>query len=199
LNCGLKINNKLKRRDAEKGMFRALLTSILFIFLIPFSLAVASQPANADVTQKDFQVIIRSIGFLQSAQSGDKIFAIIYNPAIEESVAEAHQLQDIFKDNTGGSIKSSPRLVSTDDLSQLNDAGYAFVTTGLGQYYPKISEHARNGQTLTFTLDRSCVEQKQCIMYVNTGSRVEIVVNEAAAKEANVEFKPVFLMMITII
>src|SRR5688572_29956022 len=116
-----------------KSFVRRLLVGFLFTGLIPFPLAFAT-PENAEVTDKDFQVIMRSIGFLQNSPSGDRIFAIVYYPGSEESSHEARQLQNLFNDNASS---ISPRLVSVEDLSQLSNASFVFVTAGLGRYQQK--------------------------------------------------------------
>ena len=73
------------------------------------------------------------------------------------------------------------------------------MTAGLEAYQKKIADAARAGHMLSFSRDRGCVEQRYCLVYISTVSRVEIVVNQQAATESKIEFKPVFLMMVTVL
>ena len=162
--------------------------------------ASAPQPACADVSQKDFEVILRAIGFVRLPPGGDKTFAIVYDPANSASFREAQQMQEKF----GVGIASNDmtlrgRLVPASNLELLQGSSFALVTSGLQPWYRKISDLARAGHIVSFSLDRSCVEQQYCLVYINTEGRVEIVVNQSVAQESKIEFKPVFLMMVTVL
>src|SRR5688500_13438801 len=115
------------------GNLVKILLSTVF-FTITILLYPANVPAaHANVTQKDFQTIVRTIGFLQNAPSSESIFAIIYNPDNSESVRDAHQMQEIVKKDSSGILNA--RLVSVSDTSKLQGARFVFITDGLQSYY----------------------------------------------------------------
>lgn len=166
------------------------------IIVLAFCLMVASKGAHAEVTQKDFQTIIRTIGFLQNAPASNSVFAIIYNPEDKGSAQDARELSKMIRDANKSLI---PRLVPVSDTSQIKDSQFVFVTNGLQSYHSKLAPALRDYKTLSFTLDRSCIEDKCCAIYINSRNKVEIVINKAATEAAGAEFKPVFLMMVTIL
>jgi hypothetical protein len=154
------------------------------------------QSASAAVTQKDFQTIIRTIGFLQSAPASNSVFAIMYDPDNGDSIRDARQMQG-FIEKEGKKLQ--PRLVSVSDTGSLQGARYVFMTDGLQQHYKKIEPSISQYKILSFGLDRSCIDQGCCAVYINSGNRVEIIVNNTLADKVDARFKPVFLMMVTML
>ena len=122
--------------------------------------------------------------------------AIVYDPDSSASLQEAEQMQQQL-------IKSksdlSPRMVPVTDLGQLKNAQYAFVTDGLEKHYRRIDTFFRANKILSFTLQRGCIENNCCAVYINAKNRVEIIVNKSVTDAVQASFKPVFLMMITVI
>lgn len=150
--------------------------------------------AYADVTEKDLRAFTRAMGFMKPTPSGDVDFAVLYNPQNTESAQDAKTMMRLLsKGYKAGRAKLTPRLVSTANISSLNNADFVYVTLGLSSWHGKIS----NGRkALVLSLDKSCVEKGDCMLYVNTQNRVEILVNKKAASAADIEFKPVFMAMV---
>jgi hypothetical protein len=188
----------IREHSVIKSILRSSLIAATLLIAMPVSAALASRVANAEVTQKDFQVILRTIGFMQNVPSGDATFAIIYDSNVSGSMQDARDLQAILKNGiTDKTLTLRPQLVPVSNLESLKDARFVFVTAGLESHYDEIGKLARKNNALSFTLDRSCAEQGHCIVYVSSSGRVEIVINKQAAEGSSIEFKPVFLMMVT--
>jgi hypothetical protein len=156
------------------------------------------RPAFAEITAKDLQVMIRAIGFLQPAPMGNAALVVVYDPSVQESAAEASQIQTLLADGySSQGMVLHPKLVNASAVTSFPTGSIVFVTSGIGYCHSSVARSAREGGVLTMSLDRTCVEKGDCVLYVNTGSRVEIVVSKAAAEAANVQFKQTFMLMVT--
>lgn len=158
--------------------------------------AATAQAAIADVTLKDVQTIVRTVGFLEDISGTDSVMAIIYNPGNSKSVQDAGQMEGLIR---AEKKNIEPRLVSVSNMAGAQGADFAFVTGGLQPHYKSIKSVLNKNKLLSFSLDRTCVEQNSCAIYINSKGRVEIVVNKAVAETIQAKFKPVFLMMVTVI
>lgn len=183
---------KVKEYQTFKtSMLLCLLLVMLFSSLLP-------SYAFADVTKKDFQVIARSIGFLNNLPKGEETFTIIYDPAISSSQDEARALKEMFsKKKSIKGLKIRTQFVPIQHIAEIGAPKFIFVTSNLGPHHGHINQVAQRHNSLSITLDRSCVESGNCILYINTEKRVDITVNKSAAERANIQFAPVFMVMVT--
>jgi len=185
----------MKKVKEYQGFKTNIFLCLLFVML--FSSVLPSQ-VFADVTKKDFQVIARSIGFLNNLPKGEETFTIVYDPSIQSSQDEARTLKEMFsKKKSIKGLKIRTQFVPIQHLSEIGAPKFIFVASNLGQHHAYINQIAQRNKTLSITLDRSCVESGNCILYINTDKRVDITVNKAAAERANIQFAPVFMVMVT--
>lgn len=186
----------IKRNIVRKCLRRSI--SILLLFgVVSTSTAFSSQAANAAVTKKDFQVMLRTIGFMQNAPSGSVSFTIVYDPNSAQSVQDASDLQSILKDGAADkALVLHAQLVPVSNLPALENKRLVFVTSGLEKHYAEIGALTRKSGALSFSLNRACAEQGNCVVYISSEGRVEIAINKQAAEESAIVFKPVFLMMV---
>ena len=159
-------------------------------------LIISARAASADVTLKDVQTIMRTIGFLETAPASNATMAIIYNPDDGASARDANKMKGLIKSEKNG---LRPHLVPISNIGQLQNAKFAFLTSGLQPYYKNISTALHSNKILSFTLDRACVDQDYCTVYINSEQRVKIIIKKSNADRINARFKPVFLMMVTVI
>ncbi|MGM0421491.1 MAG: hypothetical protein ACQEQL_00175 [Pseudomonadota bacterium] len=170
---------------------------MFIVFATVFFLSSTAHADNQDVTLKDLQTITRTIGFLEEKSSAPLNMAIVYDPNINISVRNARRMRDLIKSQDNKQI--TPLLVPVSELSLLKEASFAFVTTGLQPHYNEITSALNTHRILSFTLDRACLEQNCCAIYVNSENRVEIVINKTITDTLNARFKPIFLMLVTVI
>ena len=171
---------------------------LMLVFLLG---ALSAFPAGAraeaaEVTLKDVQTIMRTIGFLENGAPSGAVMAILYDPNNAASASHAYKLEKLLK-----SEKNSPRprLVSINSSPDLRGARYAFMTDGLQSHYKQLRTALEENKILSFTITRDCIDQNCCAVYINSKDRVEIVVNKSSADKVQARFKPVFLMMVTVI
>lgn len=162
--------------------------------------AVASFPGNAsaDISQNDFKLVTKAIGFLKTTPSGDLNVAIVYDPGNAASKSDADALNGIL--GAGLSEKGvnyKPVMVEASNLSAISSAGVVYVAAGMGAQQAAIGGAAKSAKVISVSSDKSCVESGNCTMYVASSPKVEIVVNKGAAEAAGVEFQSAFKMMIS--
>jgi hypothetical protein len=171
------------------------LRALLLIFAV---VLLRAAPAGAEITHQDFTVLMRAVGFLQPSPSGDVSLAIVYDPANAASSAEGRQMQnELGGSYKVGSMTLHPKLVPVSSLGGIDGASVIFVATGTDGYQPAIARMAKGKGGLTLTLDKNCVERGNCVLYVNTANRVEIIVNKSSAEASGVAFKPTFMVLVT--
>ncbi|QQG35152.1 MAG: hypothetical protein HYS17_06140 [Micavibrio aeruginosavorus] len=171
--------------------------SIAFAVVAALAVQVAAaQAAVTDVTLKDVQTIVRTVGFLENASNTGSVMAIIYNPNSDESLQNARQMERLLRSEKKD---IEPRLVSVSNMAGIEGARFAFISSDVQNHYNSIKTALSKNKILSFTLDRACVDQNCCTIYINSKGRVEIIINKAVADDIQAKFKPVFLMMVTVI
>lgn len=175
----------------KKTLRNIIFAMVATFFLLPHLVYAAEQT----VTLKDLQTINRTIGFLENKAPSPLVMAIIYDPDNTTSRRHARLMKTLLDKESG----TTALLVRTSDMAALEDASVAFVTTGLEPHFDRIRQALEQHRILSFTLDRKCVEQDCCAIYVNSSNRVQIVINKSITDTLNARFKPVFLMLVTVI
>lgn len=174
---------------------RGRTSRILFLSLTSLALSFAAQ---ADITDKDLQVLGRSLGFVKSAGSASSKLIVVYDPKKPQSQAEADSVQSLI----GGGLKAGQRsltgtLVKVDELGSVTEGAAIFVTSALGDGVAKARAVAKALHSPCVTVDSSLVQSGACTISVKTSPKVEILVNKAAAAEDGVTLDDAFKMLIT--
>jgi hypothetical protein len=160
------------------------------------TIAAASGPARADVTQKDLQVMARALGFTEKPPTGDVVIGIVYAPGNPQSAKEAQDIQKLLGDGLkGGAITLKPLLVKIDDAGSA-DVGAFLLTEGVGADGSKLAAITKSKQKPCMTVDIAQVQSGACLLGVKSEPTVEIIVNKAAAADSGVSFAASFRMMI---
>lgn len=175
----------------------------LFIFMASFFVTAFMSPpcaAYAAVNSNDFQLIMRTIGFLQDPPKTEIDFVIVFDPQIPESQADAGQLKTFL----GAQLKAkeltlNTKMLPVQDISKIGQYSLVFVTGGIPSYHDNIQSITSKTKSLSLSLDRGCVESRQCMIYLNSDGRVEIIMDKEAVDNAGYSFKSVFLMMVNMI
>lgn len=165
--------------------------------MIVLATVSAGTAAKAAVTEKDFQVIARALGFMANGPKGTVDVAIVHTPEDPASMAEAQAALAVLGEGLkAGALTLRPVMVPSSDLGKLSGTGAIFVTPGTSGQQDAIFAASKTSGTITISTDRACVEAGKCAMFVATAPKVEILVNKTAAAAANVSFDSAFKMMI---
>lgn len=142
-------------------------------------------------------IAARVISFRQPALGGPIMTAILYEPGNGASEAEAALIERTIGSGlvVGRSVIRT-RRVPISTMGTLSGFSVAFVTTGLRDDQASIAAAADRSSVLTITSDSACVNAGRCVVGITQGAKVQITVNRAAARAANIRFGSAFLMLI---
>lgn len=154
-------------------------------------------PAHADVTRTDVQVAARALSFVSNPLTGAVDVGILYWTASARSVREAESLEKLLSGGFRiGALELSPVLVELDDAA-VADVDLFFLTA----YVPAARVPRLAGRpgtpALCITTALEQVRSGACTIGVRSRPKVEVFVNNAAAKASDISFSTVFRVMIT--
>ncbi|KQN11916.1 conserved hypothetical protein [Sphingomonas aurantiaca] len=142
-------------------------------------------------------IAVRVVSFVQPSPTGLITVAILYDPGDAASEAEAASIERAVGSglSVGRSVVRAHRVpVST--MGSLSGYRVAFVTAGLRTEQGSIAIAANRASVLTISSDRACVQTGRCVVGVTASPKVQITVNRAAARAANIRFGSAFLMLV---
>lgn len=168
--------------------------------LKPWTLALAlvalgcAAPLEAEL---NVPIAVRVVSFIQPTPTGIVNTAILYDPGDAASEGEAASIERAVgaRLSVGRSIIRT-RRVPVSAIGTLSGYQVAFVTVGLRTEQGSIASAANHSSVLTISSDRSCVQSGHCVVGVTASPKVQITVNRAAARAANIRFGSAFLMLI---
>lgn len=151
-------------------------------------------PANAEVTEKDLQVLGRAIGFIENGPSGTVSVAVVYADGDAASQASADQLAAFV--GTGRSAgKLTMNAVSTA-VGALSGADIILVPNGQSSLYDAVKAATSSGKGISASADKACAAAGACVISIASDPKVEIFMSGSASAAANVSFGSAFRMMI---
>ena len=147
----------------------------------------------ASITQKEAELLVRVMGFLQPPPSGGTI-AIAFDLASAASRQDAETIAGYF----GSGLKAGGATLTARvmDGGQLSSGGFVAIIAARGASLDQVAALSRAHRVPCLTGDTRAVESSQCTIAVRSEPRVEILVNRASAASAQVGFGSAFLMMI---
>lgn len=150
--------------------------------------------AAASLSEKEVQILVRAIGFLQPPPTGAATIAVAYDASNPASKQDAEAIASYFGEGLkAGGATLTPKLI---EVRQLPSGGFVAIIAAAGVRIEQIADAARVLHVACVTGDLNAVESGQCVMTVKSEPKVEIIINRAAAARANVGFGTAFLMMI---
>lgn len=166
------------------------------LWLLSLALLPASTPADAgvaSVTAADLSVLSHALVF-REPPSPDGVLAIAYTAGDSDSKQDALAIAA----EVGAGLVTRrgvlrPLVVDTDSLAEHR---FAVVIQAAGAAGPALAHAWRTQHALCVTTDFVTVRKGECIIGIRTKPRVQIVLNEQAARAADVHFATAFLMMI---
>jgi len=154
-----------------------------------------AMPSAYAMDELDLSVGLKTLALLDNKISGDVPLAIIYDPKLPDSEAEAASLHKIITDGfqAPGRLKLSAVMVSVDDLSKLSSAKVGIVTKG--SCTSTVAEATAHQGILTMTSDLDCVKANRCVLGIISHPSVQIYLSRSAADAAKVGFSQAFIMI----
>ena len=158
---------------------------------------LTASSAWSQVSEMDFLVAGRAIGFIDSLPAGQLNVGIVYLPGNAQSEQQAHELAALMGDGRRvGNYVLKPVPLPVDKLGN-GSIGLLFLTQGVGTAAAKVASASRGRKIPCITYDIAQVRAGNCTIAVRTEPRIEVLVNRTSADACGAEFAAVFRMMIT--
>ncbi|MBV8061553.1 MAG: hypothetical protein JO126_00660 [Alphaproteobacteria bacterium] len=147
--------------------------------------------------QKDLAVAEKTLPLLQDKLSGNVNVAIIYDPAVSTSKADADAIKAALEGNSSAAGATLvPVMVTPTELSKLGQAKLALVAYGMKTSFDAIATAAATSGTLTISADLECVKANKCVLGVVSSPTVDIYYSKTAADAGKIVFAPAFTMLV---
>lgn len=170
-----------------------------FARLVAVALAalLTTNSASSQVTDMEFLVAARAIGFIDSLRPGALNVGIVYLPGNAQSEQQARELAAFMGEGRRvGHFTLKPVLLPIDQISK-RGVGMFLLTGAVGQDAKKVASVSRSRKLPCITYDLAQVRAGNCTMGVRTEPRIEVLVNRASAAASGTVFAAVFRMLIT--
>ena len=153
----------------------------------------------ADVGPADLQAATRSLGFLDSLQNRATIsIAVVYGANVREGKNSAAQTAGMLAAMRGpGSSTIRTNIVPVEELAQ-NSQPYdaLYLMPGVAASGGTVTEYMRRQHVVSISSDPACLNANCCVLMVQGGSGVSIVLDTALANTVGAHFSSVFTMMV---
>ena len=157
-------------------------------------------PAHAaEVALADLQAATRSLGFLDSLQNRSTIsIGVVYGAAVRDGKNSAAQTAGALAAMRGpGSSAIRANTLTVDELAQnAQRLDVLYVMPGIAANGAQIADAVRRQHVISISSDPACLDTKYCVLMVQAGSGVNIVLDTALAAAAGARFSSVFTMMV---
>ena len=167
---------------------------------ICMSLIMAPLACAADtVPLADLQAATRSLGFLDSLQNRSTIsIGVVYGVEVRDGKNSAVQTAGALTAMRGpGSSTIRANIITVDELVQNTQHFDAlYLMPGVAANGAQVADVVRRQHVVTISSDPACLYAKCCVLMVQIGSGVNIVLNMALADAAGARFSSVFTMMV---
>ena len=152
-----------------------------------------------DVALVDLQAATRSLGFLDSLQNRSAIsIGVVYGAGVHDGKSAAVQTAGTLAAMRGPESSTiRAKAVSTDELAQNTQHFDAlYLMPGLAANGGQIADAVRRLHVVSISSDDACLDARYCVLMVQAGSGVNIVLDMALSAAAGVQFSSVFTMMV---
>ena len=185
------------RRGGTLPQCRVWLRCGLAVASLMLASIAAPAPVRAQFTQRDGQIIARTLSFVEPRPTGTIQVAIAYAPSHPASLHDAESLLGAIGDGLhAGSVTLTARLVPVDQLADAAGIAAIVVAGDLGADLDKVAQAAQRLQVPSISTELACVRSARCILAFSSEPTVEIVLNHAAASSAGVHFAPAFRLLV---
>ena len=154
----------------------------------------ATPAAAQSVSERELQILTRAASFIRPELPSTASVAIAFEDGNAASRMDAEAIAAAFgTERRSGALVLRPELVTTDVLAQTK---FSIVIAAVHANSPKVLAATRTARALCVTSELAAVREGLCAMTIQSGPRVEILLNHEAAATAGVSFAVAFRMMI---
>ena len=163
--------------------------------------ALAHMPSAraADVSLADLQAATRTLGFVDALQSRSTIsIGVVYGAGARDAKNSAARTAGALAAMRGpGSSTIRANVLTVDELADYaQHFDVLYLMPGLAPNGAQIADAVRRQHVVSISSDPACLDAKYCVLMVQAGSGVNIVLDTALAAAAGAQFSSVFTMMV---
>jgi hypothetical protein len=165
---------------------------------VTFARAPSARAADI-VAPADLQAATRSLGFLDSLQNRSTIsIGVVYGAGVRDGKNSATQTAGALSTMSGpGSSTIRANIISVDELVQNTQHFDAlYLLPGVVTNGAQVADAVRRQHVVSISSDPACLDAKCCVLMVQAGAGVNIVLDTALADAAGAHFSSVFTMMV---
>lgn len=153
--------------------------------------------AQAETSKQELGAIAKIISLSKDIPSGDATFAVVYDPASSTSMADLNALKTLM----GASYKAPKHKLVLKEVPvgsiDGTSAPILFMTEGLSAAsQQKTLDKGIANKALTVTTSLEYVDSGKCVLGVDVGSGVKIIMNSSAFNASKLNFDAAFKFMI---
>lgn len=116
--------------------------------------------AQAD-TQKDLQIAVRALTFLEKAPSGSAVMGVVFDPSKPGSVAEKNAVMAALGGGySAGGLTVTGKAIEAGSVGSASGVTALFVTTGVA--YSAVGAAAKGKNLITIGSDTACATSGGC-------------------------------------
>jgi hypothetical protein len=153
----------------------------------------------AEITPAELQAATRSLGFLDSLQNRSAILiGVVYGAEVRDGKNSAVQTAGALTAMRGpGSSTIRANIITVDELVQNTQRFDAlYLMPGVAANSAQVADVVRRQHVVSISNDPACMDAKCCVLMVQAGAGVNIVLDTALADAAGAHFSSVFTMMV---
>lgn len=148
------------------------------------------------ISERDLQIIARTLGFLDPPLTGEVEVGILFNPGSPASLQDAESIRDLLDGGmAGGSLVMNPVMVPMQQAGSA-DVDFFLLAEAAGETAGNLQETLQQRQLPCVTADLDQVRSGNCAVGIQSSPKVEILVNRDTAAAGGVNFASVFRMMV---
>jgi hypothetical protein len=168
---------------------------MLGIRIIPFIFAMLVSPSvHAEMTQEaDLQVLGRVLSMVEGEPVREIKVLIVYSDTESMAQKDAKTVHEILSGGLqAGRVRMWPERVEINNLdfalSSNQNQSVIFVVQGMQDFFGEL----KTKDVFAISSDRRCMNNDACAVYVDSGPRIEIIVNKTVAKRAGIVIDETF-------
>tara|TARA_R110000868_G_scaffold190862_1_gene434776 strand:+ start:73941 stop:74432 length:492 start_codon:yes stop_codon:yes gene_type:complete len=153
--------------------------------------------AYAETSPQELAAIAKIVSLSKDIPAGDAAFAVVYDPSSAASNADLAAIKGLI----GDGYKAPKHMFKLEAVPVDNVSGSSakilFMTEGLsGDAQKKILTRGVANQALTVTTSLPYVEGGNCVLGVDVGSGVKIIMHSESYSASKLNFDSAFKFMI---
>jgi hypothetical protein len=145
--------------------------------------------------EQDLKIIIGTLGFLSTPPSRVVTVAVVHGPG-EDSAARAREVVGWLEATRSSRFIARATPVAGPDLARLDRVDLVLFVEPMAEVEAAFAERLAGKGVLTVGKDPACVARATCVLAIQRGQQVAVILSRQAAERAGVGFRTAFRLMV---